>query len=113
MSPLGKSLPNLPLMQERFWNEIKSEYKSKKIYPEFDFYVFTQIWGSTSTGFGGIGCDAMTKAYTTVIIESAYNYAAVFFGERLAYIISKPNDEFYKDLKEHNMCSIKEHSKYC
>lgn len=32
--------------------------------------MFPQAWGSTSLGFGGIGGQAMTSAYTTVITDN-------------------------------------------
>ena len=35
---------------------------------DFDIYIFQQIWGSTALGFGGIGGQAMTSAYTYVFI---------------------------------------------
>lgn len=104
-------LPNLPLLQERFWNLIKEEFSNKEI-PDFSIYVFPEIWGSTALGFDGFGGSAMTKAYTTVIKEETKNIAGVFFGERLAYLIYNPNDVFYEDLYSRNMSSVKDSIKY-
>lgn len=72
MSKIRTELPCLPLIQERFWNEVKDkeEYTKVKYLQEFEFYMFPQAWGSTSLGFGGIGGQAMTSAYTTVITDN-------------------------------------------
>lgn len=62
-------LPCLPLIQERFWNAIKDELdeREKKYYPELEMDMFLQTWGDTSLGFGGIGGQTMTSAYTAVV----------------------------------------------
>ncbi len=99
-------LPCLPLIQERFWNEIKNELddgSGKKYYPEFEMTMFMQTWGSTALGFGGIGGQAMTNAYTTVVREEYSGWVGVFFGESLAYKINNPNQKFYEDMKDGNM----------
>lgn len=95
-------LPNLPLIQERFYNHIKPELGDVK-YPEFEVTVFLQTWGSTSLGFGGIGGQAMTSAYTTVIWEETSGIYGVFFDKRLAYVIKNPNDLFMVDMQNHRM----------
>ena len=99
-------LPCLPLIQERFWNEIKNELddgSSKKYYPEFEMTMFMQTWGSTALGFGGIGGQAMTSAYTTIVSEVYSGWVGVFFGESLAYKINNPNQKFYEDVRDNNM----------
>lgn len=108
------TLPNLPLIQERFYNKIKGELDEKDIkYPEFEVLgVFLQFWGSTALGFGGIGGAAVTSAYTTVIENNKLGYVGVFFGERLAYIIYQPNDKFRDDLKARCMVDVMSYSKY-
>lgn len=108
------ALPCLPLIQERFWNEVKEkeEYAKSKYWPEFEMYMFPQMWGDTSLGFGGIGGQAMTSAYTTVIIDNNTGWHGVFFGERLAYIINSPNEKFYENLRNWNMESVSRKGKY-
>lgn len=98
-------LPCLPLIQERFWNAIKDELseQEKKYYPEFDMMMFKQTWGSTALGFGGIGGQAMTSAYTTVVMDMHTGWVGVFFGETLAYKINNPNQKFYKDMHNGQM----------
>ena len=109
-----RNLPNLPLLQERFCYKIKDKLDENKIkYPEFEVLgVFSQSWGSTALGFGGIGGQAITAAYTTVIENIDLGCVAVFFGEGLAYIVNNPNDKFYNDLDKRNMSAVHEHSRY-
>lgn len=96
-------LPNLELIQERFYNHIKPELSALKYYPEFELTVFLQAWGSTALGFGGVGGQAMTSAYTTVIWEKNIGIYGVFFGEKLGYVIENPNMVFLDDLVYHRM----------
>lgn len=107
-------LPNLALIQERFFNSIQNVLMQNGVrYPTFEIVdVFAQTWGSTALGFGGIGGCAMTKAYTTVILNEDLGCVGVFFGERLAYIIKCPNEKFVADLKNRNMCSIDGYMRY-
>lgn len=99
------TLPNLPLIQERFFNTIKQELIDADIkYPVFEVLgVFKQIWGDTSLGFGGFGGQSMTAAYTTVIQSEDLGCVGVFFGERLAYVIKHPNETFRDDLIKRQM----------
>jgi hypothetical protein len=57
---------------------------------ETDVLVFSQMWGSTSTGYGGagtLGGSAVTQSYTTVVSTS--EEACVYFkGGRLAYVVT-------------------------
>lgn len=104
--------PCLPLIQERFYNKIKNDEYIKKHYPEIIMYMFPQIWGSTSLGFSGLGGQAMTTAYTTVVCEEYAGYYGVFFHERLAYIIKNPNDKFFDDLHKMKMSDVAHSGSY-
>lgn len=111
---MRKELPCLPLIQERFWNAIKEDIKkeNKKYYSEFELTMFLQTWGSTALGFGGIGGQAMTDAYTTVIREIYSEWCGVFFGKNLAYIIKGPNTKFYEDMSKFQMKPVYEKDIY-
>ena len=115
---MRKQVPDLRLIEERFWNHIKDTEVYKDYgctygwAPEFDLYVYPQWWGSTALGFGGIGGQALTQAYTTVIVDTKTKYAGVFFGERLAYAILNPNERFWDDLNMKNMKSCDESNNY-
>lgn len=80
-------------------NEMKEDYGDRDI----KSIHFSQLWGSTALGYGGIGCDAMTTA-ETIIIFIRNGPARVYFGrEQLAYEIDMPNRLFWNDVKNHNM----------
>ena len=70
-----------------------------------EVYLFPQTWGSTALGFGGIGCQAITTADTTVIIERDY-LAWVFFAGEFAYKCLV-NEIFRQNLKDNCIKSVK------
>jgi len=73
---------------------------------EVEVYHFPQVWGSTALGFGGVGGQALTFAYTTVVVDSASDNAAVYFSGRLAYVIKHPTAYFYEALSRHAMNEV-------
>lgn len=89
--------------------------KNKYACMELDVQVFSQIWGSTCTGFDITkdgspvlsGC-AMTKEYTTVMHELLTDTYIVFFGEKLCYKVTNANAEFFEDLQNRQMASLSE-----
>ena len=95
-------LPCLPLIVERHNNAVRERGEEYK-FPQVEVEVFIQGWGSTALGFGGIGGQAMTSAYTTVVSDNEAGWHSVFFGDRLAYLIYNPNDIFFDDLRKHQM----------
>jgi hypothetical protein len=113
---MNTEYPCLPLIQERFWNAIKDDAPTREKIgdrqPSFDVTVFSEWWGSTALGFPGMGGDAMTKAYTTVIEEENSGWYGVFFGDRLAYLVPRANERFLDDLNRHQMLSVREAKKY-
>lgn len=70
-----------------------------------DIHVFSQVWGSTALGFGGVGGQAMTNAWTVVVGGPTGDFC-VYFAGRLAYHIEKPNDTFFHDLREQRMHAV-------
>lgn len=71
--------------------------------------VFTQMWGSTATGFDDtIGDRAMTEEYTVVVHERTTDWYLVFFGENPGYIVVGANERFLQDLKNHSIASCSE-----
>lgn len=86
--------PCLPLIAERHANAVRARGEEYR-HPELEVQVFPQVWGSTALGFGGIGGQAMTSAYTTVVQDFNTGWHSVFFGNRLAYLIFEPNDLFF------------------
>ena len=75
-----------------------------------DVFVFIQTWGNTSLGFGGIGGDAITNAWTHVV-QTCDGKFHVFFNGAHAYSVENPTETFKKDLKNNCMKSIVEANK--
>jgi len=71
------------------------------------YSMFTQTWGSTALGFGGIGGQAITSAYVCVIESNLLGQFAVYFGGRLAYVIERPNTKFFEDMANKKMVDAK------
>lgn len=79
---------------------LKSE-THKTFYADVDHYRHPQTWGNTTLGFGGLGGQAVTGAYTDVVISQISGAAVVYHGGRLAYIVREPGEVFYEDLDRH------------
>lgn len=91
--------------EDRDWEHYRKTKEDKRIkksrkhssYDIIVFAMFTQTWGSTALGFGGLGGQAMTSDYV-VILESEQAGYCVYFGGRFAYRIAKPNEQFLEDV---------------
>lgn len=70
--------------------------------------MFVQTWGSTALGFGGIGGQAITSAYVSVIESNLTGEHAVYFHGRLAYVIDRPNEKFWADVHGHRMVDARD-----
>ena len=70
-----------------------------------DVVMFSQTWGSTALGFGGVGGQAITTAYT-VVVYGPMGDACVYFGGRLAYRIEHLNDTFRNDMQDRHMHKV-------
>ena len=113
-------LPNLGVIEYKYLqifqntDQFKEVQKSKECFKlDYKYYMFPQIWGSTSLGFDGeVGGCAMTTAYTTVVHEVHTDTYAVFFSERFAYFVYDATDIFLEDLKNGYLKSVKESKVY-
>lgn len=105
-------LPCLPLIKERLLNACK--VSKTKIYPnDLEVYMFPQVWGDTSLGFGGIGGQMVCSALTTIMGDAQNNVWGVFFGECCAYIVTDPTPQFWEDIRNWCMADVMSaHSKY-
>lgn len=93
------TFPNFDDMAKEFDNLLKKNNLETSRWCEYDVYAFTQMWGSTALGFGGIGGQAMTKALTTVFYDSYNDFGAVFFDGGLAYAYKNPSGKFFEDIR--------------
>lgn len=73
----------------------------------FDIYCFSQVWPSTSRGWGGFGGAALTMDYTTVIHNPDFGIIAVFWGGHFAYAVND-TDEVLALLKEKKLPGLKD-----
>jgi len=73
--------------------------------------MFPQVWSSTALGFGGIGGQAITTAYTTVVESDIDASCCVYFGGQFAYRIERPNEQFFEDLMKQQMTKVSEAKK--
>ena len=70
---------------------------------DYELITFTQVWGSTTGGFGGIGGCAMTSMRTCVFVNiRSYRDCIVFFGGKYAYTVER-TDDFLADVSNHNV----------
>lgn len=97
----------------------KKDEKFKSIFddcietsPIFSIHTFPQIWGNTTLGFGGVGGDAMTTAYTTVLEDIVTGVVFVYFDITYAYTIYKPNSRFFNALHNKKLASVIESGRY-
>ena len=89
-------------------------YEKRKRRPreeEIEVIHFLQTWGSTALGFGGVGGQAMTSAYTTVVMYH-HRTACVYFAGRHAYTVNEINKAFIEDLNNRSMEPCNRRSKY-
>lgn len=78
---------------------------------EIEVYMFPQTWGSTTLGFGGIGGQAITTAYTTVVVCQENNSASIFFAGRHAYTVPVTST-LMKDILTHSIVECSKSNKY-
>jgi hypothetical protein len=105
--------------EDRDWEHFRKTKEDKRIiksrkHTEDDITVvmFPQAWGSTTLGFGGIGGQATTTAYTIVLKSQQEAGYCVYFGGRFAYRIKKPNKKFFEDLHSQYMSKVTEANNY-
>lgn len=70
--------------------------------------MFPQAWGSTALGFGGIGGQAVTSAYTVIVECRHTGCKAVYFSGQLAYLVpqiasGKQRTRFAEDMAKQQM----------
>lgn len=105
------NLPCLPLIEERHINAVRSHGEEYK-WPDLSMRMFMQTWSSTALGFGGVGGQAITNAYTIVVEDYHEGWYSVFFGNRMAYLIRNPNQLFFEDMQKESMKPVSQASAY-
>lgn len=109
--------------ETRDWEEYRKTQKDIRVPAtrrptERDFSVyamFTQTWGSTALGHGGMGGAAMTTAYTIVLECRATQEFLVYFGGQFCYKVNMRSvnfDVFEDDCKMHDLVSKQNSERY-
>lgn len=106
--------PNLELIEykaQQILNRMSTGKDNLRL--DFSLITFPQVWGSTCAGFDIMpdgkpvfSGSAMTKEYTTVVLVAPIDMYFVFFGNKPAYTVTNPNENFSNDLKEQNMAPV-------
>jgi hypothetical protein len=122
-SAVHRDLPDVTYEQKR-WKRSSNpkeestytiENKTRRPYgSEVEFILFQQLWGSTALGYGGIGGQAMTYAYTVIAIKDMV--MVVYFGDggHLAYKLDtvkmtpQQNTELENALESRNMPDVRD-----
>lgn len=76
------------------------------------YAMFPQTWSSTALGFGGIGGQAMTPAYTVIVESNHTGEYCVYFGGRFAYRVKRLNQKFRDDVARQYMSAVSGAHKY-
>lgn len=95
--------------KEKETGQAQGPFVEKKRRPsphDCEVVMFPQTWGSTALGFGGVGGQAITSAYTVVVECARVGAKAVYFGGRFAYLVPYqapllPTDEQARRFLEH------------
>lgn len=77
--------------------------------------MFLQTWGSTALGFGGMGGQALTSAYTIIVYSNVTLTFCVYFGGRFAYSLDDKTIDIVKfdeDVRYKNMAPVAEKGRY-
>lgn len=79
---------------------------------DFELYDFTQVWGDTTCGFGGVGGQGMTAARTYVLVPiSCDEKCLVYFGGRFAYAV-RYSQTFIEDVRGGQVEPVYKKGKY-
>lgn len=99
--------------------DVRIEKRRRPTVDDLEVYaMFSQTWGSTALGLGGIGGAAMTPAYTVVLQDDAGNGWLVYFGGRFAYRVSADREnatgrgKFLEDINKQQLVSVSKHGRY-
>lgn len=112
---LSSCSKDLPLID---FNTKNDPFARRPLQYEVRVIMFPQTWGSTALGYGGVGGQALTEAYTTIIyFEDHY---CVYFGNGkiVAYYINAAKispdgyNNFMKDIRDQNMREVYNRGKY-
>ena len=97
-------LPNLALIEEKAKNIYKTFFPNDC--GQFEFSVHSQMFGSTTGLFSGIGGQMMMSYYITVAYDLDKNVVLIFQTNDYVsgFVLNEKNEkEFWKDVSKHNI----------
>ena len=113
---MPKPYPNIELLEYITTKFLLCNHdSSKRFIPDYDVYVFPQTWPNTGGGMARKGFfygSAMTKEYTTVLINHNEDAAVVCFSNRPAYMVKPIPQAFFLDLANHDMQGVDHTERY-
>lgn len=87
--------------------DVRVKKSRKHTMSDVDVYaMFPQTWGSTALGFGGIGGQAITPAYTIIVHSHYTGKFCIYFGGRFAYRVNRPTQQFFEDVANRRMIEV-------
>lgn len=105
--PMAQWVNNLKINGFTDWY-IPSKDELNQLYNNIpDLFKKAWYWSSTALGFGGLGGQAFTDAYTIVLRSALDGSYCVYFGGRFAYRVNRPNELFFEDVKRMRMEEVK------
>ena len=100
-------------------NAIPTVTKTRRLMTdELEVIMFPQTWGSTATGYGGMGGAAMTSTYTIIVCYKMTTYCVYFGCGRLAYKLNwadmtpSGREKFMSDMAARSMAAVAQSGKY-
>lgn len=105
-------LPDLNKLISRFKNRVYELFQTD--YIVLEIRCFDQTFSNTATILenGGFNGQAITEEFISVFIDLHNDFVQVYGNNELAYEIKKPNGQFFNDLKNCNLKTVKNSGKY-
>lgn len=77
---LLRDLPDHPARSITLQGASHSQPARRPAAWEVEVVMFPEMWGSTALGYGGVGGQAMTSAYTVLVMDLHTDSCAVYWG---------------------------------
>lgn len=107
--------PNLETLDSFFTRQLSHHPKFDGLRGGNAIYVFPQMWPNTGGGMAQPGYfygSAITRQYTTVLVNTHNSAAMVCFGNTPAYFVMPYNQAFLNDLHARKMAGVKDFTRY-
>lgn len=79
-SALLRDLPDIPGHTQMLLGSEREVPARRPNMGDIEVCMFVETWGSTALGYDGVGGQAMTSAYTVVVMDEIGSVACVYWG---------------------------------